>query len=91
MREWLPQGLEKGNVDTGGLVLVIDYLDVTFAPLCSRLGNERVRMMGDDARRRGGWLFSAPAKPPAWDSNVITPGATFMLRSADYIRFYAPL
>jgi 5'-3' exoribonuclease 2 len=29
-----------------------------------------------------------PVKPPAWDSNVITPGTTFMLRLADYIRFY---
>jgi 5'-3' exoribonuclease 2 len=27
-------------------------------------------------------------QPPAWDSNVITPGTTFMLRLADYIRFY---
>lgn len=29
-----------------------------------------------------------PPIKDAWDSNVITPGTTFMLRLADYIRFY---
>jgi 5'-3' exoribonuclease 2 len=31
---------------------------------------------------------AAPASKQAWDSNVITPGTPFMLRLAEYVRFY---